>query len=463
MADLCRFLQPLLVTGLALVAASCATVSNQPSLDRVSRAVADRTAVDLATSQQSQEAIASRTAELVAVPLTAQNAVELALLNSPGLRAQLEDLGIADADRVQAGLIHNPSLFGSIRFPSDSGAHNNVEWGVTQNLLDILVRPARTRLAEQDYQRAQHRVGDAIVGLITDVDAAYFAALGTQQIAAMTEKMLDAARVSEELAGRFREAGNVSLLELTLEQAAAAEAELALTRSRTDAVMAREHLQRLLGLPAGSRNWRLPDSLPNVPDSAPSLNTLLAQAFERRLDLAAARAESSVVAEALSTTRRWRWTSGVEVGINQERDTDGTRVIGPNLSVELPLFDRRQAAIARLEAQARQSQDRIGALEIRIHSEVEQGYALLQAQRAMATTYRDRLIPLRTQVVEQSQLEQNYMLIGIFQVLQAKQQEYDAYRRYLEATRDYWMAQAELSRAVGGGVGLLTASPGATK
>ena len=142
-------------------------------------------------------------------------------------------------------------------------------------------------------------------------------------------------------------------------------------------------------------------------------------------------------------------------------------MIGPNLSVELPLFDRRQAAIARLEAQARQSQDRTAALEIRIHSEVEQGYALFQAQRTMAVTYRDHLIPLRTQVVEQSQLEQNYMLIGVFQVLQAKQQEYDAYRRYLEATRDYWIAQADLSRAVGGGVGLLTpaitSTPGSTE
>ena len=41
------------------------------------------------------------------------------------------------------------------------------------------------------------------------------------------------------------------------------------------------------------------------------------------------------------------------------------------------------------------------------------------------------------------------MLIGIFELLETKQQEYDAYQGYLEVVRDYWLARSELTRAVG--------------
>ena len=41
------------------------------------------------------------------------------------------------------------------------------------------------------------------------------------------------------------------------------------------------------------------------------------------------------------------------------------------------------------------------------------------------------------------------MLIGVFELIQAKVQEYNAYESYLEAVRDYWLARVELMRAVG--------------
>jgi len=42
------------------------------------------------------------------------------------------------------------------------------------------------------------------------------------------------------------------------------------------------------------------------------------------------------------------------------------------------------------------------------------------------------------------------MLVGAFELILAKQAEYDAYQEYVEAVRDYWVASAELERAVGG-------------
>ena len=70
--------------------------------------------------------------------------------------------------------------------------------------------------------------------------------------------------------------------------------------------------------------------------------------------------------------------------------------------------------------------------------------------RDIITTHRDALIPQRESVVARSQEQQNFMIIGVFELIQAKRQEYDAYQSYLEAIRDYWLARVELGRAVGG-------------
>ena len=59
-------------------------------------------------------------------------------------------------------------------------------------------------------------------------------------------------------------------------------------------------------------------------------------------------------------------------------------------------------------------------------------------------------MPLRRRVVEESQLQYNAMQVSLFDLLRAKQEEVNAGREYVEALRDYWVARAELEKAVGG-------------
>ncbi|MCL5875083.1 MAG: TolC family protein, partial [Candidatus Dependentiae bacterium] len=54
--------------------------------------------------------------------LTRNDAVSIALQNNPDLQADFQNLGIAKADLVQAGLYTNPSINSVFRFPTrDSG------------------------------------------------------------------------------------------------------------------------------------------------------------------------------------------------------------------------------------------------------------------------------------------------------------------------------------------------------
>jgi cobalt-zinc-cadmium efflux system outer membrane protein len=133
-----------------------------------------------------------------------------------------------------------------------------------------------------------------------------------------------------------------------------------------------------------------------------------------------------VAARTLGISREWRWLFGVYIGATVERDTDGQWVVGPSLSLELPIFDQRQARIAREEALLRKEVAKLTALAVDIRSEVREMRDRLIHYRRLSEHYRTTLIPLRERIVELTEREYNYMLVGAFDLLAARQQEFDA-------------------------------------
>jgi outer membrane protein, heavy metal efflux system len=215
-------------------------------------------------------------------------------------------------------------------------------------------------------------------------------------------------------------------------------------------VESRETLNRLLGLWGPRTEWKLAQELPEIPEADPPLEGLESLAIQQRLDIDAARKQRALMWKALELARTSRWFGRMEVGIEGHQDPDGPRLVGPTLSLELPVFDQRQALIGRLEAEFRQSERRLDELSVNARSEVRSAGARLRAARATVDHYRKVVLPLREQVVEQSQLQYNAMQIGLFPLIAAKQQQVNAYAAYLEAIRGYWHERAELVRLAGG-------------
>ena len=389
---------------------------------------------------------------LLKQPLTAQSAVQIALLNNRRLQSEYEYLGIAQADLVQAGLLSNPVLFSSIRFPKGGAGGNNVEFSLAKDFLDILLRPARKRMAETEFTRAKLRVANAVLDLAAEVQIAFYHMQGKRQLTEVLTVAAEAARLSHQLAQRFDEAGNLGELELAQERSAAAEMSAELMRVRAGLQVARDHLNRLLGLVSTEIDWSLGMELPGLPGTDPDPSLVEKSAMQRRLDLDNARREIEQLAEALEITRDYRWIGGASVGVNTEREPDGARVTGPNFSVEIPIFDQRQADIARLESLLSQSRSRCAALEIAIQNDVRAAVNRVSAARNIVEYYRDELVPAREQVVKFTQQGQNYMLVDVFELLFVRQQESQAYRGYIESLTDYWVARAELAHVVGIGL-----------
>jgi len=152
----------------------------------------------------------------------------------------------------------------------------------------------------------------------------------------------------------------------------------------------------------------------------------------------------------VSLARSTRLFGTIEIGVDLHQFPDGPRVFGPSLVLELPIFDQRQALIARLEAQERQAERRLTAVTVTAQSEVRLGHAELLAARQMVDQYREVVLPLRRRIVGQAQLHYNGMLLGLPQLLLLKRDEVESETRYIAAVRDYWVARADLERAVGG-------------
>lgn len=440
------------VTAAALALASCATVAPGAGYDHVARLVTERTGhkTGWENGPPADADVARRVDELLGRDLTEPAAIELALLNNPALQATYEELGVAQADLVQAGLLKNPSLDVGVRFPESAGMLN-VELALVQDFLDLFTLPLRKSLAAGQFEAAKLRLANEVFHVVGRVRRELYSLEAIQQIVELRRTVLDAAALSAELARRQHEAGNIGDLELETQRGVYEESKLDLTRDELRLEQEREAVTRLLGLWGARTDWTLPAKLAELPEAEAPLEHLEKLALTRRLDVATLRAEAELAAEALDVAKTSRFVGALDVGVSHSSGPEaGIRVTGPTVRLELPIFDQRQGLLLRLEAQARQSEKRLAASAVDARSEVRAARLTLLAQRQVAQHYKNVLIPSRERTVALAQQRYNGMLLGVFQLLQAKQAEIESYWQYIEAVRDYWTARVELEGAVGG-------------
>lgn len=392
----------------------------------------------------------ARVHELLSQQLTIDGAVEIALLRNRDLQATYEQLGVSQAELVQAGLLANPVIAASARYPDRAPRIANLQLSVTENFLSLFMLPLRKKFAGQQFERQKRLVAAAVIDLAADVRGAYYRAQAAQQSLALQKRVLEGTSALAELAGRQREAGNISQLDLALQEDLYQQQKLEFAATQREIVLSHETLTRLMGLWGEDASWKVPGELPLPPETEPPLEHLESIAIARRLDLDAQRREAAILRQALRLTSGWRYFATVDVGIETERDPSGVTITGPSLSLELPIFDRHQASIARMQAEARAANDRLIARSIDARSEIRVSRDELWRTRNAVELYRTVLVPLRERIVELSQQHYNGMLIGVYDLMRAKQNEIRTDRDYIEAVRDYWIARTNLERAAGG-------------
>lgn len=426
----------------ALALVGCASLPRERGYSETRELIADRRPVppDWSLLQTNPAAPSSTD------PIGVEDAVRLAFFNNPRLREEYVRLGLGRADLEEARRLANPG-FSYLRI-SPAGEGAQITRSLSLGLTELLLLPARRRLAETELERLQMAVAGAVLEIATDVEVAWYEAVGAQQIAAMRDLVARAAEQSAELAQRFFDAGNISQLQLEQERAAATQARIDALTAGSNALRARHRLAGLMGVPTAAE-WATQSQLPAPRAVGYDASVLVASALEARLDLAAARRSVELREDALGVTRRWRWLGGIEIGYEHEDEFDGSRARGPSAALELPIFNQGQGSVARAEAELQQARAELDAKLLSVENDARLGLDAVAVAHTIAERHRVELVPRREAIVARTQEQVNFMLVGVFELLLAKQQEYDAYQAYLESVRDYWVARAGLRGAVG--------------
>ncbi|MDG0832296.1 TolC family protein, partial [Pelomonas saccharophila] len=433
----------------ALLLAGCASFTPDGGAAKVSELTHERTGhgVGLQRSEADVGAAAARVAELLRQPLAADSAVEVALLNNRGMQASFAELGIAEAERVRAGRLANPSIsFGHL------GGHGSTEIdrSVMFDLLGLLTLPVASEVAQRQFEQAQLQAASDAVGVAAEARSAFFGAVAAQDLVGYYEQVKEAADASSELAQRMLQAGNFSKLAQMREQAFQADATANLARARHQAVAARERLVRALGLSGAHLAFKLPEHLPELPKTPLEPKDTEQIALDKRLDVLMAKRNAEATARSLGLTRGTRFINVLEAGYANKSQAGEPRRNGYEIRLELPLFDFGTARTARAEAVYMQAVHRTAEVAVNAQSEVREAYSAYRTAFELARHYRDEVVPLRKRISDENLLRYNGMLASVFELLADAREQVTTVAAAIEAQRDYWLAETELQTALTG-------------
>ncbi|MBW8756834.1 MAG: TolC family protein [Burkholderiales bacterium] len=433
----------------ALALAGCASFSADGGMSRVSRLTQERTGHPVAFQRDPQDADAarSRVADLLKTPLTADGAIEMALLNNRMLQQQLGNVGVSEADLVQAGRLRNPAI--SLGRLAGGGALE-IDRSVMFDVLGLLTLPSRSRIAQGRFDQAQLQAASDAVAVAQQARQAYVDAVAARQLEAYARQVMEAADAADEVAKGMLRAGNASKLDQMREQAFHADATAQVARSHQQALSARERLVRALGLGDEQAQLQLPDRLPDLPGDVAEPQDAERAALDKRLDVLMARRDAESTASQLGLTRATGFIDVLDAGWQNKSQRGAPQERGGQVQFELPIFDFGGAGRARAEAVYMQAVNRAAATAVNARSEVREAYAGYRSAFELARHYRDEVVPLHRRISEETVLRYNGMLVDVFELLADAREQIASVTASVEATRDFWLADSRLQEALAG-------------
>ncbi|TYP67157.1 TolC family protein [Stutzerimonas stutzeri] len=386
--------------------------------------------------------------------ISAEQAVQVALLNNPGLQASYADLGMSAADLWETALGPVPSVGISVSGLVSGDVTRSVEGTVASSILDMVTKKSRTRAADLEFRQAQLAAAGETLALAHETRRTWIEAVGAFEAAGLVGRAQGAADAASELAAELGETGALSRADQAREHAFNAELAAERAEARLEAQIAKEKLVRLLGLWGTGTEFYVPDSLPALPGSAPNRSNIERLALENRVDLAAGRLELEAVAARYRLTGQTRMLSDAEVaaGVEIERE-DGENERSPVVDVafSIPVYDTSGLISRRGKLEYLRSANNLAQSAINARSEARSAYSAVTGKHQIALHWRDQVLPLRREIDEQALLSYNGMLTSTFELLNDAREGLDSQLSAAEAKRDYWLAEADATAAIWGG------------
>lgn len=344
-------------------------------------------------------------ARVTAQPVTLDDAVRIALAGNPELLLAYRTLGVKPGDLVRSGLF------------SSAGQPLNVR----RDFLGLDLASGDRPMPLPDQLRV--KVAETAMRVAKETGEAYLTLAALEQSMGAMEQLLEAETAAAELTRSQQRAGTASARKTLPYEAQLAEVTLERDLQQAQIDAARLRLARLLGLPADRFQLRTA-GVPEIPEQLPAWPGLDAFAWNNRAD--ARQAEYDV-----------------------RLDNPGALALaGAEYDNAIPLLAPRKVFLSENPIPA--SEVRLLEARRRVAAEVGSAEGRLRVAHAKAAGYRSTLLPVKAAIVEEVLKHYNGMLVGIYELLEAKSDELHARKAALEAARDFWIAYLELEHAVGG-------------
>src|SRR5690625_2443369 len=381
----------------ALGLGGCASVPRNAGFDDVRQMVAERTDHEVHWNQgtEADAEVAGRVRTMLYEDeLEIEEAVQIALLNNRDLQATYENLMIAQADLVAAGLLANPIFDAEIRF-LEGGGGESFEIGIVQDFLSVFQIPLRKKVAAARFEATKQQVAGAVLDMAADVREAWYRFVAAKQMLELRQTAMDATEAAYELAQRLHEAGNFTDLDLRMERAQYENAKLELASSEYAVIASRESLNALMGLwGEAATAWQAPTRLAEPPAETESVEELESQIVAANFQLAALRHRIETSGQILGLERTFGLFPEAEVGATGEREADGEWAVGPVFQLPIPLFNQGQPQVAAAMAQLRRDQAEYYATAVNLRVSARLARESVENARNRVTYYQTVLLPL---------------------------------------------------------------------
>src|SRR5215468_385807 len=433
-----------------LALAGCVTLSSEESFNQVADAAQVRLGKHLSwdAGQYEDPLVRSTVGKLLSRPLTPETAVQVALLNNRELQSTYADLGIAQANVVQAALWKNPIVTGVVFFPITGGGIDYT-FDFALRVIDIVYIPLRKRVAESELEETKFQVTARVMSIAGQTYLAFIDYVGEQERVSVLRRAVESASAIVESGKALRKAGNITDYDFESQVALQVQIVAELARAQMSAAEARERVNRLLGLTGLQTQWRAPDRLPRVSGTerlaADAERTAIAASF----DLGAIRQRLITMGRKYRVVDITSMLPRLDVGGREQRDV-GEDEAGPLFATELAVFDWGQAKREAARMEILKTRDAFTALAVRIRSFARLEQAKLLSARQIATFYADTVVPQAQRLLQAAERQYDAMEIGVFDLLQIKEKQIRVSVEYVAALKAYWRERVRLAQMLKG-------------
>lgn len=376
--------------------------------------------------------------------LSLPQAIEAAFAENPDLAAARWEIGIAEGDKQQAGLMPNPELSWEVE---DTRRNTSTTTVMLSQALELGgKRGARVEAASRSQDAAQIELERRGNELRAEVVQAFYTAVRAQTGLELTRQSQTLAQRGLEVAdGRVR-AGKSSPVEVTRAQVQLAETDLLVRRAETLKINSYRDLARTTGSPVSSFDrLEYADLSPGKSPPAAKMLTAINQSAELRL----AHAQIEQRDAALGSERAQRVPDlTVSIGSQYSRE-DRERVNVVGLSVPIPLFNRNQGNVLAASRRADQARDLRNAVELKLRTQTQAALDQWATASKEVESFNQVILPSAKSAVDAATRGFEMGKFGFLEVLDAQRTLIAARSQYLESLAIATDARVTVERIYG--------------